>query len=170
MPRYARRSARVLVIDSADRVLLLRLASRSQQEHAWYTPGGGVKWWERLQSAAARELHEEVGLAVRPRELRAVAFTSGHAELPFAKGLFRDDFFVHRVDRHEVDTSRHTAFERRTYTGFRWWLAGELATTDETVYPFRLADLLTDLVAGRETGLVSAGGAGLVELPWHHAS
>lgn len=168
MPRYARRSARVLVIDSADRVLLLRLASRSGQRFAWYTPGGGVKWWERLPSAAARELREEVGLAVRPRELRAVAFTTGYAELSFVKGVLRDDFFVHHVDRHEVDTSRHTAFERSTYAGFRWWSAEELAATDETVYPFRLADLLTDLVSRPDAGFAAGRGTGLVELPWHH--
>ncbi|MBL7261269.1 NUDIX hydrolase [Paractinoplanes lichenicola] len=162
MPRYARRSARVLLIDAEDRVLLLRSALLSEPGFAWFTPGGGVKWWERLRPAAARELREEVGLTVRPRELRAVAFTTGYADLTFAKGLFRDDFFVHRVDRHEVDTSGHTELERKHYAGFRWWSAADLMITDETVYPFRLGELLTELVAGRPS-------ARLVELPWHHA-
>ncbi|GAB2615532.1 DNA mismatch repair protein MutT [Paractinoplanes abujensis] len=161
MPRYARRSARVLLIDSEDRVLLLRSALLPGPGHVWLTPGGGVKWWERLRPAAARELREEVGLAVRPRDLRPVAFTTGHADLTFARGLFRDDFFVYRVDRHEVDTSGHTELERKHYAGFRWWSAAELAATDETVYPFRLAGLLADLVVG-------ASPAELVELPWHH--
>jgi 8-oxo-dGTP pyrophosphatase MutT (NUDIX family) len=163
MPRYARRSARVLLIDSEDRVLLLRSALLREPGFAWFTPGGGVKWWERLPSAAARELQEEVGLTVRPGELRAVAFTTGYADLSFAKGVFRDDFFLHRVDRHEVDTRGHTPLEQKHYAGFRWWSAGELASTDETVYPFQLAELLTNIVAGHLP-------PNPIELPWHHPS
>ncbi|MGK5677787.1 NUDIX hydrolase [Actinoplanes sp. URMC 104] len=159
MPRYARRSARVVLVDSRDRVLLLR--SAAGDGFAWYTPGGGVKWWERLPGAAARELREEVGLAVPAARLRAVAFTTGHADLGFAKGLFRDDFFLCRVDGHEVDTRGQTAFERTHFSGFRWWTAGELDATDEVVYPYRLGELLGLIVAGRVP-------AEPVELPWHH--
>ena len=66
-----------------------------------------------------------------------------------------------RVDRHEVDTRGQTAFERQFYGGFRWWTAAELVATDEVVYPFRLGDLLSTIVAG-------GGPAEPVELPWHH--
>jgi 8-oxo-dGTP pyrophosphatase MutT (NUDIX family) len=164
MTVYARRSARVLLLDSGNRILLIRSA-RSDTDpalgHFWLTPGGGVEQGEDLAKTAARELREEVGLRVRAAELRPVAYASGHAELGWANGLFRDDFFLHRIDHHEVDTRRQTAFERRYYLGHHWWSLAELASTTETVYPLKLYDLLADLEAGRWPTTP-------VELPWHH--
>ncbi len=151
----------MILVDSRDRVLLLRSALLSEPGSAWFTPGGGVKWWERPAPAAARELREEVGLVVAARELRPLAFSTGRADLGFAKGLFRDDFFLHRVDAHEVDTGRQTAFEQQHYSGFRWWSADELESTDETVYPYRLGPLLAEIIAGKVPAVP-------VQLPWHH--
>jgi 8-oxo-dGTP pyrophosphatase MutT (NUDIX family) len=162
---YARRSARVLVIDAAARVLLLE----SYHDHRrpelgtfWLVPGGGVDAGEPVVAAAARELVEETGLRVSPQELgEPVAFTSGHAEFSWARGLFRDDFFVHRVTSHEVSTDGWLDYEQRFIIGTRWWSVPELAATTETVYPFGLAGLLTDLLAGRPFPQPS-------RLPWHH--
>ncbi|MFJ8628168.1 NUDIX domain-containing protein [Kitasatospora sp. NPDC093550] len=39
---------------------------------AWTVPGGKAEEGERLDEAAARELHEEAGLVVAPEELRLV--------------------------------------------------------------------------------------------------
>jgi 8-oxo-dGTP pyrophosphatase MutT (NUDIX family) len=66
MVAYARRSARVLLLDASDRVLLVRSAQvpgEPERGHAWFTPGGGVEPNEELAVAAARELREETGLA-----------------------------------------------------------------------------------------------------------
>nr|MDT0663232.1 NUDIX domain-containing protein [Micromonospora sp. DSM 115978] len=159
--RYRRRSARVLVVDGTDRVLLLRSASGTTG-HCWLTPGGGVRSWESLRRAAARELAEEIGLVVPARDLRGpVALSAGHADLGWARGTFRDDFFVHRVTSHEVDTARMERLERAFHAGHRWWSVEDLADTTETVYPFGLVPLLTDLLAGRFPDRP-------VRLPWHH--
>jgi 8-oxo-dGTP pyrophosphatase MutT (NUDIX family) len=161
---YARRSSRVLLVDAGDRILLIRSALAADDPsrgHAWFTPGGGVEPGEGLVEAAAREAHEEVGLTVSTSDLRHVAYTSGHADLGFASGLFRDDFFFCRTGSHVVDTGLQTDLERRHYLGHQWWSLTELAATDETVYPFQLLDLLTELTAGRWP-------AAPVELPWHH--
>ncbi|GLY98311.1 NUDIX domain-containing protein [Actinoplanes sp. NBRC 103695] len=157
---YARRSARVLLVDGQDRLLLL--GNRFGHGDVWLTPGGGLRRWERLSSAAARELAEEVGLTVDRRELGGpVAFTTGYADLSFAKGTFRDDFFFHRVDHHEIDTSRMEDLERGFHTGHRWWTLPDLRSTTETVYPFGLPPLLTDLLSGHIPPQP-------VQLPWHH--
>ncbi len=126
-PTYARRSARVLLLERRGRVLLLRY-----ENGEWFTPGGGVDEGEDPRQAAVRELREEIGLKVDPADLGPlVAVTSGYAALGWVEGVLRDDYFLHRVDAHTVDTSGLAPHER--YTAHRWWTADELATTTETV-------------------------------------
>lgn len=164
MATYVRRSGRVLLLDSDNRVLLIRAAlvrGEPEQGYAWFTPGGGVEPDEDPAEAAARELHEEVGLAITTADLRPVAFTSGHADLGFASGLFRDDLFLCRIDSHEVDVAGQTELERELHEEHRWWTVAELAATTDTVYPYGLAELLNDIIAGR---IPTAP----IELPWHH--
>lgn len=160
---YRRRSARVLLVDGAGRILLLRFLTEStDQGYCWLTPGGGVNHDESLPEAAARELLEEVGLAVTPQALgQPVAHSAGYANFGWASGIFRDDFFYHRVDAHDVDTGRMETLERTHHGGHRWWSLDELTSATDPVYPLGLARLLADLLAGdipRQP----------VPLPWHH--
>ncbi len=163
---YARRSARVFLADGSGRFLYLRSVWVESPDPAfrvsWHTPGGGVEAGESLPEAAAREVREEVGLAVAPEALGpVVGVCTGTADLGFAAGVFRDDYFFVRVERHDVDVRGMQALERNHVTGHRWWSLQELAETAETVVPFGAVGLLHDLLAGRVP-------TAPVELPWHH--
>ena len=68
-------------------------------------------------------------LTVTPIDLYPIAYTTGRADLGCASGLFRDDFFFHRVTSHQVGPAGLNEFERRHYRSHRWWTHAELATT-----------------------------------------
>ena len=59
----------VVIVDR--RVLLVRRGKPPLQGR-WMIPGGTVEWGERLEQALVREVREETGLVVRPREPLAI--------------------------------------------------------------------------------------------------
>jgi 8-oxo-dGTP pyrophosphatase MutT (NUDIX family) len=153
----ARRSARVILADDADRLLLF------ESEGFWFTPGGGIEPGETIEQAATRELWEETGLLIPPDRLGpVVAETSGYADLGFAEGLFHDLFYFPRAPGGFcVDISRWQPDEASTMSGHRWWTVAEVEAAPKIVFPFELAPLARDLLAGR---LPSRP----IQLPWHH--
>jgi 8-oxo-dGTP pyrophosphatase MutT (NUDIX family) len=155
----------VILLNSSRRVLLLKFffdAVDVQQGHGWVTPGGGVDDGELLHEAAARELREEIGFLVSPDALgQPIAYCSGYADVGWARGVFRDDFFLYRVDNHRVDTAGMEALERSHHAGHRWWRVDELNDTTDVIYPFGLAPLLDQLLTA---GVPQQA----VQLPWHH--
>ncbi|HET8645583.1 MAG TPA: NUDIX hydrolase [Vicinamibacteria bacterium] len=59
-----------VVVDEG-RVLLIR-RGKEPLRGRWLVPGGTVEWGETLEEALVREVQEETGLLVRPREMVAV--------------------------------------------------------------------------------------------------
>jgi 8-oxo-dGTP pyrophosphatase MutT (NUDIX family) len=146
MTRYQRHSARVIVLDAQERVLLFRHIGSTV---SWITPGGGRHRWEPLSWAAARELREETGLRVPARRLGAqVAYAEGYAYPGGLGGLYRDDYFAHQVTAHTVDTSGFTEHERVAMAVHRWWPLAELTASGERVHPVGLADFAARLLTG----------------------
>ena len=150
--RYVRRSGRVILADTENRILLIAYRGNLDPLY-WITPGGGIDATESPAQAAVRELGEETGVLLTPAELGPqVATASGHLDIPgWLSGEFREDYFFHRLDTAgaALDTSGLLHYESASIVEYRWWSPDELARTDQTVYPLGLTGLLGGLLAGR---------------------
>lgn len=145
-----RRAARVLLVDAADRILLLRGTDPADAGRGgwWFTPGGGLDEGESPVDAARRELAEETGLHLAAAQLGEVVHERV-AHFLFAGTDYRqaEVYFLARIDAHEVDHSGFTPLEVASVTGHRWWPRAELAGTDERVFPDDLVQVLTRVLA-----------------------
>ena len=146
MPRF-RPTARLIVLDPADRILLFSATDARGQ--VWFTPGGGVHRGESLEAAAARELAEETGHLRTAAEIGPlVATCAGLWATEDGLTFFGSDaFFLVRVADPRVDTDGQEALERTVITGHRWWTTGELRATGDRIVPTELSDLVDSLVS-----------------------
>jgi len=113
--RIQRVAAYNLCVDSADRMLLVRLSERTEAPGSWTLPGGGVEFGEHPEAAALRELHEETGLLGRTAGLLAVdsvhraAHKSANDYAYHAIRIIYRTTVVGGVLAHEVDGSTDQA-------------------------------------------------------------
>ena len=140
-----RRSARLLIIEPAGRVLLFRFVFKKGAlvgKDYWATPGGGVEEGETFEQAAIRELREETGIRVE-----SVGPQVGQREfvlqLSDGEHVVADERFF-RVEAKEATLSRDewTAEEVEVMVAHRWWSRDELSQTSETVWPENLIEML----------------------------
>jgi 8-oxo-dGTP pyrophosphatase MutT (NUDIX family) len=144
----ARVGGRLLLLDPADRVLLIHERIQDGTTH-WLTPGGGVEGTESPRTAAEREAMEELGIAVTlPPDAEAVLSTQRLWSWDGVVYDQTDHFFTARVPA-AVDPvpGGLTDIEKSTLLGFRWWSVAELRATSEIVVPDQLADVLQQLLS-----------------------
>ena len=150
MTHRERLTARVLLLDPQDRILLLkgRLPSDPSAPGAWFTVGGAIEPGESLMEAAAREVLEETGFTdVVFGEVvwRGEVMLKDRKQRPV---LFKDTFILARCAGGEVSRAGWQALEHEFVDDIRWWTLGELAASSEPVWPNDLVERLENLLAG----------------------
>ncbi|WTW91904.1 NUDIX domain-containing protein [Streptomycetaceae bacterium NBC_01309] len=137
-----REAARVIVLDTLDnppddaRVLLLRY---DENGGFWATPGGSLEPGETPQAAAARELHEELG--VTDAEIGpAVAVRTKDHLVGGAPVRQTETYYIAVVTAERVDPAN--AHQTDNIRAWRWWKVTDIAHTEETVYPVGLATVV----------------------------
>lgn len=155
LPQVERDVVRLVVLDSASRVLLLHTRDPTYPELGtwWELPGGGIEPDESYIDTAIRELHEETGISVRPE---SVGIPTWRRDASFRyrgeRRLQHESVVTVRLTQPSpaVDGSSRVGFEDEDYFSFRWWPVADILRSGERFYPGRLATLLPDFLAGEE--------------------
>jgi 8-oxo-dGTP pyrophosphatase MutT (NUDIX family) len=151
-----RPSARVVLLDADDRLLMLKLHDPSVTRGPnpisadfWLLVGGGVEPGETYEEAARREVFEETGIrdvSIGPcvwTQEKVIAGPEGEL------WLVRAQFFVGRVAANSpVDFSGHEQLEASAIVRYRWFTRDEILAREpqETFLPPGLGRLLGDVL------------------------
>jgi 8-oxo-dGTP diphosphatase len=128
-----RHSARAVILDEDDRILLCRFifphpAVPAGARFVWAAPGGGVEPGETVLAALRRELEEEVGLAVNddPAHVwRQEVVAPGHAD--GYDGFVNDYFLIRAPSFDPCGALPAGELAAEHISGFAWWRWQDIA-------------------------------------------
>ncbi|MEZ5231826.1 MAG: NUDIX domain-containing protein [Acidimicrobiia bacterium] len=122
-PAGYRPAARAVVLDEADRIMLVRF--EFPERTVWATPGGGIEPGETVEVALRRELDEELGL--RDVEIGPHLWTRT-VHFPMGRWLGQCDV-VHLVRTTAFQPQPRLTWEQlraEAVHELRWWQLGDL--------------------------------------------
>jgi 8-oxo-dGTP pyrophosphatase MutT (NUDIX family) len=148
--RLNRSTARVLPVNREGRVLLLLGTDLFRRTHRyWLSVGGGVERGETLAQAAARELHEEVGISLAPGDLGDPIATS-----VIEYGMFgllpvtqEQTYYAVAVPDVTVSFAGQGWIEARSMVGHAWLSAEDIGARTERLSDPDLPKLVGQAIA-----------------------
>ncbi len=155
-----RHAARVVLLDSEQRILLQRFQERPDLASFWITPGGGLEPGETHLDALHREIEEELGLTgltIGPHIWRRC-----HT-FPWRGRLYEqhEQFYLARCDNSAaVHMDGRRGAEMWELLEMRWWTAGQIDRESKhtSFAPGRLGHFLQQLIQNGPTGeLIDVG-------------
>jgi len=138
-------ATRAVVIDEADRVLLVRFGC--DVGSTWATPGGGVEETETDEESIRRELAEETGLEVF--ELGSHVWTrTAHVSLDGGRwdGEIERIYLVRTACFEPAPRLGLDGLRAEGVSAIRWWTLDELQATAAVFAPRLLPVLVRDLI------------------------
>lgn len=146
---FIRKSARALVINSENKVLLFKFKfpEIKGEKVLWVTPGGGVEEGENFEQALKRELLEETGLV-----FNSIGHWIWTKEVVFngKKGDFvsYERYYLIKSDNTDISFENMTLNEVRTLNAFKWWSVNEILSSSEEFFTPQLSNLILKVIEG----------------------
>jgi 8-oxo-dGTP pyrophosphatase MutT (NUDIX family) len=153
--RYPERfTARLIILDPADRLLLIQYKAdpRAAAAHPglkdfWFTPGGGIEPGETAEQAALREMDEEVGLSGLPLVAEVARRTALNDQFTRA-AICHERYFLVRTATAAFNTARLQETDQDPVLDVRWWAPDAMAASGEVLIPPAILTLARRLIAG----------------------
>jgi 8-oxo-dGTP pyrophosphatase MutT (NUDIX family) len=149
-----RDAVRVVLADSAGRVLLFHVLTPDQAPDGWWElPGGGIGPGESYLEAAVREIREETGLVLDPGQVRPPSWRRDATWVSRGKRRLQHEVVVLArlaADQPAIVDGGRTPQEVEDFVTFRWWPVAEITASPRRFYPGRLPELLPAFLAGED--------------------
>jgi 8-oxo-dGTP diphosphatase len=140
-----RPSARLLILDPQDRLLLFRYVFRDGAlagDDYWGTPGGGLEAGETFEHAAIRELREETGITV-PRVDPHIAQSEFVMRTPSGEDVISQErYFLVATTTTVLSRGEWTAEEANVIAEHKWWTRDEIANAQVQIWPDNILEML----------------------------
>lgn len=149
-----RRSARVLLLNPADEILLFHCFDEIPVDPArentpyWVTVGGGVEPGETLEQCARREVREETGIV--DVDLDGPVWRLERVlHLQRVPTWCDETYFVGRTRQTHVDRSGMLEAEAACTLGSRWWSLEAICASSEVFLPEGIVPLIERVLGER---------------------